>query len=146
MAHTFLLREGIWVATGSCTDGTGRSVPVEGQSEVTHGAAVWVVDGVMRLLGPAPVEIRNRYEVAPIPPGGDSTTWTSSNPAIGTLRGRFVVVADVIFSTYETDGGEWSGVECLIQLRDTRYLARGFLLRGGAAVSSWAVELRRSRP
>jgi hypothetical protein len=146
MTHTFLLREGVWLASGSCRDADGRALAVDGRTEVTHGAALWVVDGAMRLLGPTPVEFRNRYEVLPFPAGADATTWTSSNPAIGTLRGRFAVVSDTIVSTYESDDHEWSGAECLILLRDTRYLARGVLYRNGTAVSSWAVELRRIRP
>jgi hypothetical protein len=146
MAHTFLLQEGIWAATGSCTDATGRTVPVEGQTEVTHARPAWIVDGVMRLLGPTPVEYRNRYEVEPFKAGGDATTWAATNPAIGTLRGRFIVVADVILSTYHSDDGVLEGSECLIQMRDTRYLVRGALLRNGTTVSSWSAELRRTRP
>jgi hypothetical protein len=146
MAHTFLLEAGLWMATGSFTDAAGRSMPVEGQSEIVHRGGVWVVDGVMRLLGPSPVEYKNRYEVVPFASGSTTTTWTAASAAIGTLDGRFVVVADVIFSTYRSDDGSLSGAEVLIQMRDTRYLVRGSLVKDGALLSSWAMELRRIRP
>ena len=42
----------------------------------------------------------NRYEIEPLTPGARSTHWNSINPAIGALRGRFVLSGDAILSNY----------------------------------------------
>ena len=85
----------------------------------------------------------NRYEIEPFSPGARSTHWTSSNPTIGALRGRFVLAGDAILSFYSSATGRYRGFECLQQESETRYSARGALLDEDKLISSWALELSR---
>jgi hypothetical protein len=83
----------------------------------------------------------NRYDIEPLSPGARSTHWTSSNPAVGALRGRFVFCGDAILSSYASPTGRYRGFEC-IQQRDARsYSVRGTLLEEDKVISTWAVEL-----
>jgi len=96
---------------------------------------------VLRLRGdPARVQ-HNRYEIEPFSPGARSTHWTSTNPAIGALRGRFVLSGDAILSSYSSPTGRYRGFECIQQLDQRLYSVRGALLDEDKVISTWALEL-----
>src|SRR5438067_530013 len=89
LIHTFLFEEGTWRAEGEYRDASGAKFAVAGETTVRHEASRWLFEAVQRLRGdPARVQ-HNRYEIAPFSPGARSTHWTSNNPAVGALRGRF---------------------------------------------------------
>jgi hypothetical protein len=96
---------------------------------------------VLRLRGdPARVH-HNRYEIEPFSPGARSTHWTSINPAVGALRGRFVLSGDAILSFYASPTGRYRGFECIQQRDVRRYSVRGTLLDEDKVMSNWAMEL-----
>ena len=94
---------------------------------------------MLRLRGdPARVH-HNRYEITPFSAGARSTHWTSTNPAVGALRGRFVVAGDSILSFYGSPTGRYRGFECLLQRDARRYSARGTLLDEDKVISTWTL-------
>ncbi len=95
------------------------------------------------MRGERPALHRNRYEIAPFSPGARSTHWSSENPAIGALRGRFVLAGDAILSFYASATGRYRGFECIQQRDDARYSVRGTLLEEDKVLSSWSLELER---
>ena len=70
-----------------------------------------------------------------------STHWSSTNPAIGALRGRFVLAGDAILSSYSSPTGRFRGFECIQRFDEGRYSVRGTLLDEDKVLSSWALEL-----
>jgi hypothetical protein len=98
---------------------------------------------VLRVRGERPALHHNRYEIVPFSPGARSTHWSSNHPAVGALRGRFVLAGDAILSFYASSTGRYRGFECIQQRDDTRYSARGTLLEEDKVLSSWALELAR---
>ncbi len=143
--HTFLYVEARWLARGVYLDASGRRLAAAGETRVSHGADAWVGDGLIRLEGPPLVELRNRYDIVPFPPGGEVTTWSGGEPGLGRLQGRFAVVGDAILSTWRNEDGSHTGVECLTRLSDRRYRARGAAFRGDQRVAAWRIELTRAR-
>jgi hypothetical protein len=143
MRHTFLLEEGRWKAAGRYFDETGKSTEAEGETRIVHNDGLWVNEGTMRLLKEPPLEVANRYEIAPVAEGSEFTTWTSANPALGNLRGQFVLVRDAILSFYESSKVGYRGVETLLRQSDERYIARGALFKSNTKISSWAMTLTR---
>ena len=108
-----------------------------------HEPNRWLFEAVQRLRGdPARVQ-HNRYEIVPFSPGARSTHWTALNPAIGALRGRFVVAGDAILSFYASPTGRYRGFESIQQRDRVRYSVRGSLLEEDKLLSSWALELTR---
>jgi hypothetical protein len=99
---------------------------------------------VLRVRGERPALHHNRYDIAPFSPGARSTHWSSENPALGTLRGRFVLAGDAILSFYASPTGRYRGFECIQRHADTRYSVRGTLLEEDKVLSSWALELERA--
>jgi hypothetical protein len=97
----------------------------------------------MRIRTDPPVEIRNVYVIDPFEGNRELSRWTSQNPALGVLLGRFVLVGDSILSVYRSEAGEWAGMEYLKQDGEPLYRNRGALMRGDAKVSSWVVRLER---
>ena len=93
------------------------------------------------MKGPRPALQHNRYEIQPLRSGARSTHWTSSNPVLGTLRGRFVLAGDSILSFYSSPTGRYHGFECLLQKDDKRYSVRGAMMEEDKVLSSWALEL-----
>ena len=108
-----------------------------------HEPNRWLFEAVQRLRGdPARVQ-HNRYEIVPFSPGARSTHWTALNPAIGALRGRFVIVGDSILSFYASPTGRYRGFESLLRRDSARYSVRGSLLEEDKVVSTWSLELTR---
>lgn len=142
--HTFLLDEGEWDAHGHYWSDLGVEFVVEGHTSITHGRMHWASDGFMRLVLPDPVEFRNRYEIEPFQPGVDWTSWVSHDPAVGTLRGTFMLVDDCILSSYSSDDGCHTGTEAIVRVEECLYHARGFAFASGRKLSSWSVVLHRS--
>ena len=114
-----------------------------GENTVRHEPNRWLFEAVQRLRGdPARVQ-HNRYEIVPFSPGARSTHWTALNPAIGALRGRFILAGDAILSSYASPTGRYRGLECIQQRDDSRYSVRGSLLEEDKVISTWALELTR---
>ena len=142
--HTFLFEEGLWAARGEYVDGAMNRAALEGETRVTHRPGVWLNEGRMRIdLDGRQVVIENRYRIAPFCEGGDFTSWESDNPALGTLRGRFVVVGDAILSSCTSADGHYTGTEFLLRETPERYVNRGALFSPEGRISSWSVILTR---
>ncbi|MGC9324175.1 MAG: hypothetical protein ACP5G0_05420 [Desulfomonilia bacterium] len=146
MTHTFLLSEGTWSARGFFLDTEGVRNPVEGQVATTHTEDQWIHEGAMRVLAFPPVEISNRYEIVPFQEGSDITQWTSLNPALGEITGTFSLVDDSILSVYHSADGTYTGAEYLKKITPDVYQNRGMLMSSGRRISSWSVELIRTKP
>ena len=93
------------------------------------------------MRGERPALQHNRYEIEPLASGARSTHWTSSNPALGTLRGRFVLAGDAILSFYANTTGRYRGFECIQQRDKGRYSVRGAMMEEDKIISTWALEL-----
>jgi hypothetical protein len=141
VAHTFLMKEGLWRSEGEFMDGMGKAMAVQGEADIRHHPDKWVYEGVMRTAAVPPVEHRTVYEIQPLAPGNFATPWTSKSQSFGTLHGRFIIVGDVILSAYESATGRYRGQDTIIRRDDKRYSARGALLDGGKLLSAWRVEL-----
>jgi hypothetical protein len=144
MKHTFLLREGLWVAEGEYYDENGNGYSTVGQSETTHQEEVWVNDGIIKVFFDEPVAFANRYEIEPFGTGKTSTHWKSSNRLLGNLKGYFVIVGDSILSLFRSEDGRYSGTEWLQMVDEGTYQSRRVLLDGDRTLSSWAMELRKA--
>ena len=142
VAHTFLLKEGLWRSTGEFLDAMGKLTRVEGEAHIRHYPDRWVYEGVLRVATSPPAEHRTVYEIQPMPPGNFATPWTSKSAAFGTLHGRFIVVGDAILSAYESATGRYRGQDTILRRDERHYSARGTLLDGGKILSAWSIELR----
>lgn len=140
MKHTYLFEEGKWIARGTYFDEKGRTFQLEGQTIITHSSKAWINDGSMKILTDEPIELFNRYEVTPFD-HREITSWKSINPALGELRGKFMVVHDSIMSKYVSGDGKYSGYEYLKIIDCLTYENRGFSFIKDEKLSSWAVEL-----
>jgi hypothetical protein len=138
------LRAGNWRAEGEYRDAAGEPAAVTGETTIRHEEGVWRFDGMLRVRGPRPALQHNRYEIEPFRPGARSTHWTSVNPALGTLRGRFVLAGDAILSFYSSPNGRYHGFECLQQRDEKRYSVRGAMMEEDKVISTWALELTAS--
>jgi hypothetical protein len=140
MGHTFLFEEGSWKAEGFFRDAEGRTVTLSGETRVIHEEKHWIMEGFMEIEDEVPRRIENRYVIEPFN-GGDITSWSSENPALGTLGGTFTVVGDSILSHFTN--GACTGMEYLRFIDRDVYINRGTLLREGNLVLSWSATLRR---
>ena len=142
LAHTFLLKEGLWRSEGEFLDALGKRTGVQGEAHIRPYADRWVYEGVLRTLTPQPVEHRTVYEIQPMAPGNFATQWTSKSPSFGSLHGRFIVVGDAILSAYESATGRYRGQDTILRHDGRHYSARGALFDGGKLLSAWTFELR----
>ncbi|HDP25904.1 MAG TPA: hypothetical protein ENN34_10750 [Deltaproteobacteria bacterium] len=145
MTHTFLLEEGTWSARGFLVDNDGVRNPVEGQVTTTHAEDQWMHEGYMRVLAFPPVELSSIYEIVPFHEGSDITQWKSVNPVLGELSGTFTLVDDSILSVYHSPDGTYVGTEYLRKVSPDVYQNRGVLTSSANRVSSWCVELIRTK-
>ncbi len=143
MKHTFLFTQQAWIASGVYFDSADSPIPAAGESSVILQPAGVIIESVVRVFGDAPQEIKNRYEVLPFSDDMPYVTlWTSVNNALGTLKGKFVIVDDTIFSLYQSEDSVYSGTEVLIKIADNYYQNKGCLFKGTKKLSSWAFELK----
>ena len=142
--HTFLLKEGHWVADGVFFGPGGVESPARGYTTVTHGEDLWKVEGEL-IVGENEMIVRNSYEVEPYREGGRSFAWHSVNPALGLLLGMFAIVDDTILTRFISEDGEYSGVEAVRMIDQDTYESRGALFRRNALASSWTVTLFRQK-
>jgi hypothetical protein len=116
---------------------------VAGENTVRHEPTRWMFEAALRLRGDPSRVHHNRYEIEPFSPGARSTHWTSNNPAVGALRGRFVLSGDAILSFYASPTQRYRGFECIQQRDRSRYYVRGTLLDEDKVISTWAFDLTR---
>jgi len=128
---------------GVYRDAAGTSYVAAGENAVRHEPQRWLFEAVLRLRGEPTRVQHNRYEIAPLLPGARSTHWSSNNPAVGALRGRFVIAGDAILSFYASPTGRIRGFESIQQRDEARYSVRGTLLEEDKVISTWALELAR---
>ena len=114
---------------------------MSGETTIRHEEGKWHFDGVLRVRGDRPALQHNRYEIIPLLEGARSTHWSSSNPVLGTLSGRFVLCGDAILSFYANPTGRFRGYECLQQRDERRYSVRGAVMEEDKVISTWALEL-----
>jgi hypothetical protein len=143
VAHTFLFEEGTWRVEGEQRDAVGALAPVSGENSVRHEPGRWHFEAVLRLRGDPLRVTHNRYQIEPFLPGAVSTHWSSNNPVLGALRGRFVIAGDAILSAYASPTLRFRGFECIQQRDVRRYTVRGAMLEEDKLVSTWALELTR---
>ena len=141
MPHTFLFEEGIWRVEGEHRDGSGTISAVAGENTIRHEPGRWHFEAVLRLRGDPLRVTRNRYDIEPFFPGAASTHWSSNNPVLGALRGRFVITGDAILSSYLSPTSRYRGFECIQQRDPRRYSVRGAMLEEDKLISTWALEL-----
>lgn len=114
---------------------------MSGETTIRHEDKRWLFEGVLRVKGDRPALHHNRYEIEPFSPGARSTHWSSNNPAIGALRGRFVLAGDAILSFYSSPTGKYRGYECIQQRGNGTYSVRGVMMDEDKPLSTWALEL-----
>ena len=142
--HTFLFQEGIWVAKGEYVDEAMNRGSLEGETKVSHGPDVWLNEGRMTLsMGGKTVEIENLYRIVPFTEGSDFTSWETVNPALGTLRGHFIIIGEAILSSCTSTDARYTGTEFLLQESADRYINRGTLFSSSGKISSWSLILSR---
>ncbi|HDP99555.1 MAG TPA: hypothetical protein ENN22_10300 [bacterium] len=142
--HTFLLEEGIWRAEGIYRGADQKAISSEGEAKITHHAFLWINEGVMRMQLEKPIEIHNRYEIVPLAPARDFTSFIAINPTSGKLFGKLMLVDDTILSSFVSESGEYSGTEVLIKINDELYNNRGFSFYKNTKLSSWSMTLSRA--
>jgi hypothetical protein len=145
IAHTFLFEPARWEAKGVFVDPAGRTLPMAGQTVVLHGEEIWSLTGKIHLTGDTKVEIVNDYRIVPFPRGEMQTTWNAHNPALGTLKGCFVIVDDTILSSFESEDHQFRGTEWLRRIDADNYEDRGVIFERERLLSAWAAELRREK-
>ena len=141
MPHTFLFEEGTWKVEGEHRDAAGALSPVAGENAIRHEPGVWHFEAALRLRGDPLRVTHNRYQIEPFSPGAASTHWSSNNPVLGALRGRFIISGDAILSFYASPTGRHRGYECLQQVDERRYRVRGAMMEEDKVISTWALEL-----
>ncbi len=143
MNHSYILEEGNWKASGLYFDPEGNQFEVYGETTIKHLRDEWVLDGFMELKLADPARFFNKYSITPLPVDKDYTGWSSENPALGKLIGRFMIIGDTILSTYSSENGAYSGAESLLLIDENTYHNRGFAFNGDDKLSSWTVTLKR---
>lgn len=144
MEHIFLFQEREWTGRGEYLDGTGKSIPFEATVKTIHEDDLWLHGGRMTLSPDdvPPLTFENWYEIEPFRDGKGETVWTSRNPSLGVLAGRFVIVNEAILSFCRSEDGLFTGHEAFVRIDGDTYGNWGTLFRGNERLSSWSLRLQ----
>lgn len=137
--HTFLLQPGAWTARGEYVDARGAATPARGETRVLHEPGRWIIRGVLR-LPEQNSEFSTTYDVEPLRPGRDWTSFTCDNPGLGTLSGVLVLAGDTILSSFTAASGLY-GMESMLRIDGRTYESRGALCSGIQKIGSWTMLL-----
>ena len=143
MRHTFLLEPGSWHVSGHYYGRDGEKLAVEGETRISHGDTLWSSEGSLRIGSDDERKLGNHYDIVPMPEGGDHTSWVCADPTEGTIRGAITVVDDCVISSFRADGTDYHGVDVLRKAKQ-EYRSRGFAMKDGVKLSSWALTIRKS--
>lgn len=141
MRHTYLFEEAKWKVEGVYVNADGSRCPIIGERTIAHDNDKWQLEGTMRLHENPNSEHRNSFEIAPWKDDAVPTSWVSKIHELGESSGKFIAVEDAILSEFQSEGGAFSGFECLIAMDDETYTGAGLLMRGGETFGSWQVTL-----
>jgi hypothetical protein len=138
-----MFEEAAWIATGVYFDADNNPIPAAGEKIITHPRNLWITSGSIKVFGSKPLEISTTYKIIPIADNSTITTMKGFNPALGNVTGMCVIIDDTIISTFSSERGNVTGIECLHRIDGDCYHNRGFTLKGNERISSWAFDLRR---
>ena len=145
MRHTFLLKEGIWVAQGKFIDEAGQMIPLKGEMRIKHGRRFWSNDTVILLLreGNSSLQLTRHYTIRPFAAARHYTTWHADDPSIGTLIGKYIIIGNSIISTAVSEDSRYISTE-VVTIEDAGiYKYRGFLFKKEERVSTWWGKLKK---
>lgn len=142
-AHTFLLQEGDWSASGMYYDHRGYATPITGQACICHEEERWLNRSTMQLETDHPVSFENIYDIEPLEQGLEATIWETQHASLGLMMGTLVIVDDALIMSYSAEGGHYTGSETLRRIDDDHYQSWGVLWQGDQKISSWTARLER---
>ena len=138
--HAALFSTGSWKASGCFFDEKENATLAEGHTQIFRCSRHWFIRSSFLLSDGRKIE--NVYQVEAL--GGGVAEWTSRSSLLRECRGKFLVLGDLILSTFRSEDGQFSGLETLRKLDDSHYRNRGQLFFSKHKHSSWSFEFRRS--
>lgn len=141
--HPLFVHGAAWQAEGWYVEEHGALLSAAGVTEIERGDEHWTVSAELRitLVDQPDMVFHNAYAFEPPEADTREVYWTSVNPFLGSMAGRFTVVADSIQSLGFAEDGHHIIHETYMLTEDDTYEVRGALSRDGETVGSWAVTL-----
>lgn len=139
--HSFLFKEAIWSIKGIFNCSENKDTPCEGMLKITHKPHVWLNEGMLKILADIAWEHYNFYEIVPIEPGKDITTFKSMSPIMGNINGRLMIVDNAILTNFTSENGTFSGIEMILKNDEENYTGYGYILMGESKIGSWTLNL-----
>lgn len=142
MEHTYLFQNASWRAEGVYHTKEGKTYPMTGGSTLSRTADAWTLTGFLEVPLTPPARFENTYTIS-LTENPAELRWTSVNPALGTLEGRFTVLPGIITSAYTAADGVHSGSEMMMQVSEREYKMQGVLNEDGDPQDWWEGRLVR---
>lgn len=143
MKHTYILEPGKWDATGKYYNNSQNYVTVRGEAESIHGESEWTLVVTLRLDMENPLDFYSKYLIKPVSPDEEFTFWHSHNPLFGHILGKFMIIDDMILSSFQSGDRQYTGTECLLMIDENFYRNWGFVFHEANKQYSWVTEIRR---
>lgn len=143
MKHTYIMEPGKWTAIGKYYDNSQSYVTMRGEAETIHGKSEWTQIITAQFDMENPLEFCSKYLIKPLEPNVDYTFWRSHNPLFGHILGKFMMIDDMILSSFRSSDQQYTGTECLLRIDENFYKNWGFVFHEANKQFSWSTELRR---
>lgn len=146
--HALFTHAAAWRAEGWYVEEHGALLSAGGAVRIDRDDAHWTVSSELRitLVDQPDMVFHNAYTFEPPAPDDREVYWTSANPFLGTMAGRFTAIADSILSLGFAEDGHHIVNETYMLTEDDTYEVRGALSRDGETIGSWAVTLEPLEP
>lgn len=142
MEHAYLFQSARWRAEGVYHTKDGQTVPLTGETTLSRTSDTWTLTGFLDVALTPPARFENTYTIS-LTDNPAELRWTSVNPALGTLEGRFTVLPGIITSAYMAADGVHSGSEMMMQVSESEYKMQGVLNENGDPQDWWEGRLVR---
>ncbi len=140
--HTFLLHQAIWDAEGKYFNPAGDEIKLAGVIKISHTVAQWHCDELLKIPAKG-VDFFHSAEMMPIKNGSCCTSWEGFNKQFGLITGRYVIVSDVMISSFKSGTGLFNGVEYARFIDKFTYELKGYLFEKECLKYSWVLQLNR---
>jgi hypothetical protein len=141
--HPLFAHHGTWRAEGWYVEEHEALLAAGGSLHLERDDEHWVLTSTLRftLVDQPDMIFHNAFAFETPAKDQREIFWSCPTPNLGTMAGRFTVVADGVLSLGFAEDGHHILNECYLLTDDDTYEVRGALSRDGRTVGSWAVSL-----
>jgi CMP-2-keto-3-deoxyoctulosonic acid synthetase len=140
--HIFLLKEGIWEASGIFSDTNENIARANGAIEIKHSPDLWNCNSLIIVEDEEIKELRFARSIIPFNKKMNISQFTGDFTNLEKLNGRFICEKDYFISVFQSKDGQLTGTEYFNRFGKSSYKNRGVIFDETKKLFSWSFNIK----